>query len=260
MGKEIFGEIVSVHKTGYYVRVDGSLTQEFGLIPVNMESRPVVNDRVLLEQREDRLFVKEILERKNYVARFDPYKERYQGFASNIDTVFIVTSANKEFSANRILRFLTLLGIDSDNHDELTSGAPFGGENIKKVVILTKCDLVGNNEKEGFEKKIDDLGRGLRRVSINSLDIDDVANLTKFIKKNGTVLLMGSSGVGKSTVINTLLGLDLKTREVQEDRLGNKGKHTTSARTMYYMKCGRKIIDTPGIKIIGIEGETFVKR
>ena len=236
------GEVVSVHKTGCYVKpLDGG-DQIFCLLASNLENRPVVNDVVILQPREDKFFIESIVERKNYIARYDAYKERYQGFAANVDTAFIVTSANREFSENRIKRFLAMLDVE--------------GQEIRKVIVLTKIDLV-----ESFHEYIDRckaVERSLEILPINALHKPDVKKLLKYFKD--TALLMGGSGVGKSTIINTLCNLNLKTNEVLADRLGNKGKHTTSARTMYYLTDGRKIIDTPGVKIIGIEGESFSRR
>jgi len=224
------GVVVSVHKTGCEVLIDATDKPVFCLI--KSDKLPVVNDNVVLEKREDKYFVKGILERRNLIARYDFYKERHQGFAANIDAVFIVTSANREFSINRVKRFLALCD----------------GQDVRKVVVVTKIDLEGNVPKINIE--------GVEQININSLDPKDVGRL----EWRGTALLMGSSGVGKSTILNTLCGLNLKTREVQGDRLANKGRHTTSARTMYFLKDGRRIIDTPGVRIVGVEGENSSSR
>ena len=244
------GEIVSVHKTGCYVKFLDKNEQHFCLLSSSLEDRPVVNDVVILQQREDKFFIQSIEERKNYVARYDAYKDRFQGFAANIDTAFIVTSANREFSENRIKRFLTMLDVD--------------GQEIRKMIVLTKIDLTDNTAE--YLARFEELRRAvacgdqssIEILPTNALHKPDVRKLLKYFKN--TALLMGGSGVGKSTILNTLLNLDLKTREVLADRLGNKGKHTTSARTMYYLDDGRKIIDTPGVKIVGIEGESFSRR
>jgi len=202
---------------------------------------PVVNDSVIIEKREDKYFVVEILPRKNLIARYDFYKERHQGFAANVDVVFIVTSANREFSLNRIKRFLALCE----------------GQDVRKVVVVTKVDLLRHPvSPKGCHPSILEGSfsidiSGVEQININALDAKHV----KKLKWSGTALLMGSSGVGKSTILNTLCGLGLKTREVQDDRLSNKGRHTTSARTMYILEDGRRIIDTPGVRIVGVEGE-----
>jgi len=219
------GIVVSIHKTGCEVLIDGTDKPVFCLL--KCAELPVVNDGVNLEKREDKYFVKEILPRKNLIARYDFYKERHQGFAANIDVVFVVTSANREFSLNRVRRFLALCE----------------GQDVRKVVVVTKVDLAKSIPKIDIA--------GVEQININALEQKDVWRL----KWSGTALMMGSSGVGKSTILNTLCGLNLKTREVQGDRLANKGRHTTSARTMYFLKDGRRIVDTPGVRIVGVEGE-----
>lgn len=233
------GCVVSVHKTCCEVLIEGMQKPEMCLLKRSLPTKsdmcddlPIVNDSVHLEKREDKYFVQEILPRRNLIARYDFYKDRYQGFAANVDVVFIVTSANREFSLNRIKRFLALCD----------------GQDVRKVVVVTKTDLAAQIPKIGIE--------GVEQIDMNALDERDVKKL--FWK--GTALLMGSSGVGKSTILNTLCGLNLKTREVQGDRLANKGKHTTSARTMYFLADGRKIIDTPGVRIVGVEGDSAESR
>jgi ribosome biogenesis GTPase len=226
----MIGAVVSIHKTGCEVLIEKMDKPVFSLI--KCDELPVVNDSVILEKREDKYFVKEILPRKNLIARYDFYKERHQGFAANIDTVFVVTSANREFSLNRVKRFLALCD----------------GQDVRKVVVVTKVDLTKDVPKVNLPD--------VEQININSLDVKDVGKL----KWNGTALMMGSSGVGKSTILNTLCGLKLKTREVQGDRLANKGRHTTSARTMYFLEDGRRIIDTPGVRIVGIKGEVAETR
>jgi ribosome biogenesis GTPase len=206
--------------------LDGADNPVFCLL--KCEGLPVVNDFVAMEKREDKYFVMEILPRKNLIARYDFYKDKHQGFAANLDVVFIVTSANREFSINRVKRFLALCE----------------GQDVRKVVIVTKVDLTKQVPKIDVE--------GVEQININALEERDVKKITW----KGTALMMGSSGVGKSTILNTLLGLRLKTREVQGERLANKGRHTTSARTMYFLPDGRRIIDTPGVRIVGVEGAT----
>ena len=224
------GLIVSVHRTGCEVLIDGIKSPVFCILRCG--ALPVVNDKVALEKREDKYFIKEILPRKNWIARYDFYKETHQGLAANVDTVFIVTSANREFSLNRIRRFLGLCE----------------GQNVRRVVVVTKVDMSDEIPAVNIA--------GVEQININAQDSGDVSKLAW----EGVALLLGSSGVGKSTILNTLCGLGLKTREVQGERLGNKGRHTTSARTMYFLSDGRRIIDTPGVRIVGVEGESAQTR
>jgi len=224
------GLVISVHRTGCEVLIDAAENPVFCMLRCG--ELPVVNDRVSLEKREDKYFATEVKPRKNLIARYDFYKERHQGLAANVDTVFIVTSASREFSLNRIRRFLSLCD----------------GQNVRVAVVVTKVDTAASVPEVGIS--------GISQININAQDVRDVMKLTW----DGVALLLGSSGVGKSTILNTLCGLDLKTREVQGDRLGNKGRHTTSARTMYFLPDGRRIIDTPGVRIVGVEGESAQTR
>jgi len=226
------GEIFSVSKTGYHVRVEGSTV--FGLInnSFKADEKPIVGDRVTLEQREDKYFILDIKSRRSVLQRFDETKQRYQHIASNVDVVFIVTSANREFSAMRIKKFLALCE----------------DQPVRKVVVVTKTDQ--NKKSCHLSSVICHLPTdGV--AYINALDKNDVRKLFDFWNSGETALLMGTSGVGKSTIINTLCGLNLKTCEIQGARRLNQGRHTTSARTMYFLECGRKIIDNPGVRIVG---------
>ena len=225
------GEIVSVSKTGYHVLVDGE--EKFCLINNSFRSTkpPIVNDVVEIEQREDKYFILDVAPRKNFIARFDADTQKHQYFAANIDTAFIVTSANLEFSPARIRRFMSLIE----------------GKRIKCVIVLTKMDT---NHPAAYVARMQAGQLGVDCVAINALDPNDVGKLLTYWKPGESAMLMGSSGVGKSTIINTLGNLSIETREAQGDRRLNQGRHTTSARTMYYLQCGRKIIDNPGVKLV----------
>ena len=230
--------VTSVHRTGYTVNIDGK--PEFCIINNSFkgDERPVVGDFVTVERVGDQILITGIAPRRNYIGRYDHYKDKYQGFAANVDTIFVVTSANKEFSSHRLRRFLTLSG----------------GQDIDKVVVLTKID----ENKKGYGKYVKIIENefpGVRIVAINALDKKQVEGLLEYTGEDSTVLLLGSSGVGKSTIINTLCGLVIKTKETQCERFANRGKHTTSSRNLYFSDYGIKIIDVPGVRIVGVESE-----
>lgn len=235
---ELTGTVLSVHKTGYDVNVNGKPHFCITNNSFKADSKPVVNDSVTLEKSSDQYIITNILKRKNFIARYDFYKEAEQGFAANIDTLFVVTSANREFNVNRITRFLAIAG-DQD---------------IRKVIVLTKIDLT--KDTKPYLNKLKSKFGNAEHILLNATLKSDVDKLLAYIPKEGTALLTGSSGVGKSTTINSLCALNLKTRAVQDERLGNKGKHTTSARTLYFLADGRKIIDMPGVRIVGVEKHT----
>ena len=225
-GKVFVGSVISVAKNGFHVLIDGK--QEFCLINNSFKSdvQPIVNDTVELEKREDKYFITNIQPRKNFIARYDERYQKHQYFAANIDIMFIVTSANREFSVNRLKRFSALAE----------------GQSIQTVIVLTKTDL-----KKTFDTQ------GIECVAMNALDKNDAIKLYQYWKPNETAMLVGSSGVGKSTIINTLCGLDLKTNDIMGIKRNNLGKHTTSARTLYLLPCGRKIIDNPGVRSVSVE-------
>jgi ribosome biogenesis GTPase len=233
---ESVGEVISVAKTGFFVNQGGE--RIFCIVNNSFQGdeKPVVGDVVVIQKKDDQHLITAIKPRKSFIGRYDFYKERYQGFAANVDFIFVVTSANNEFSPNRIRRFLALSG----------------SQDVKKVVVLTKIDL--NKKWQSYADTIkNDLG--VEYIAINALDTNQVKQIVKAVKKGESILLLGSSGVGKSTIINTLCGTNLKTGDTKGQRFSDKGKHTTSARNMYYTRCGRKIIDVPGVKIVGVESE-----
>ncbi|MCL2755638.1 MAG: ribosome small subunit-dependent GTPase A [Firmicutes bacterium] len=239
MSKKLIGEVTSVAKTGYFVNIDINSQSLFCIINNSYveDNPPVVGDFVVLEQKDDQYLVKSVEPRKNYIARYDFHKNRSQGFAANLGTILIVTSANKEFSTNRIRRFLALSG----------------DQPVRHVIVLTKIDLATNLDfyKNIIKKEFP----GVEFVALNSLKKTDVAKLFKYVAEGESVMLLGSSGVGKTTIINTLLNMNLRTNETKGVRHKDSGRHTTSSRNMYYTACGRKVIDVPGIKIVGVEKE-----
>jgi ribosome biogenesis GTPase len=243
---DLVGTVTSVHKTGFNVLVRGEDTPRFCIINNSFAGteKPVVGDAVVLKKEYDQHIITGVRPRRSFVARYDHFRGRLQGFAANVDTVFVVTSANREFSVQRVGRFLALAA----------------GQGIRRVVVLTKTDLT---DKTGlYEKKLRDAfgAENVDIISLNATDLFDTKKLLLYIPPEGTALLVGSSGVGKSTIINTLCGSNIKTNEVKAGKHMNKGKHTTSARSMYFLPEGRKIIDIPGVRVVGLPDEVYTER
>jgi len=156
-----------------------------------------------------------------------------QLIAANVDTVFIVSSMNLDFNLNRIERYLALAN----------------EAGVKPVVVLTKLDCC--DDPQDFLSKVQALNPGLEVVMVNSLDAQSVNQLKVWCSTGETVALLGSSGVGKSTIVNTLLGLDVQfTHSIRED--DDKGRHTTTGRSIHFLTEGGLLLDTPGMRELQI--------
>lgn len=152
-----------------------------------------------------------------------------QLIAANVDTLFIVSSLNQDFNLNRIERYLVL--------------AREAG--VQPVIVLTKADLCP--DAQPFVAQASALGQGLLAVAVNALDPASVAQLAPWCGPGQTVALMGSSGVGKSTLVNTLLGGPVQaTQAIREDDA--KGRHTTTRRSLHRLAGGGVLLDTPGMR------------
>ncbi len=151
-----------------------------------------------------------------------------QLIAANVDTLFIVTSANRDFNVARLERYLAI--------------ARDAG--VFPVVVITKADLAGATTK--YVEQAASLSPGLLVELLDARDPQQVDVLRPWCEAGQTVALLGSSGVGKSTLVNTLTGEQLATRAVRED--DQRGRHTTTSRSMHRLPQGGWLIDTPGMR------------
>lgn len=200
------------------------------------EDRPTVGDWLLID-RESREVMR-ILTRVNLFKRPAPGHGRsIQLIAANVDTLFIVASCNQDFSVPRLERYLVL-------------AREVG---VTPVVVLTKIDLT--DEPEAFREAARELQPGLQVELVNARDPASVARLARRCGLGETVALLGSSGVGKSTLVNTLRGSDsILTQAVREN--DGKGRHTTTVREMHRLDQGGWLMDTPGMREFQISDAT----
>jgi len=260
------GRIVSAHGDYYHLVCNEQPTGEilartkksaFGRMkssaPVNMKGRkiseiraseplkPMTGDfvRFRYNAQGDSLIL-ETLPRFSHFERKDPTARRTsQTLAVNFDTLFVMMSMNENFSVNRIERYLELA-------EDL-------GE-AEVAVVVTKMDLTEDGDESYLSELEEVVGDRARILKISSFDGTGMDEVRKIVAPGKTVAFIGSSGVGKSTLLNTLVGEEwAATQEIQE--WSGKGRHTTTSRELVMLPNGAMVIDTPGIREIGMVGE-----
>jgi ribosome biogenesis GTPase / thiamine phosphate phosphatase len=185
-----------------------------------------VGDWLLLDANHRPL---RLLRRKSAFKRVAPGTgHEIQFIAANIDTVFVVTSCNQDFNIARLERYLALA-----REAEVTP-----------VIVLTKADLA--ESPAAFMDDALKVRAGVHVEAVNALDAGDVERLAAWCGRGQTVALLGSSGVGKSTLVGTLTGVALATQAVREDDA--KGRHTTTRRQVHRLPAGGLLLDTPGMR------------
>jgi ribosome biogenesis GTPase len=200
----------------------------------------VIGDWLLLDHKQQ--FVR-LLERKSLFKRKSAgSKVKEQLIVANVDKVFIVCSLNHDFNLNRIERYLSLA------HE---SG-------VEPIVVLTKRDLCDDVADKC--RAVQQLDPMMLVESVNALDSVSCQSLLALCRCGQTLSVLGSSGVGKSTLVNTLLGVgEQETAAIRED--DSKGRHTTTARSMHFLSSGAVLIDTPGMREIQLaDSEDGIKR
>lgn len=233
------GRVFAEYKNFYKVLYEGGelLAEISGKLLHGTELQqdfPAVGDWVAISPRpkENRGTIHYLLPRKSKFSRkVAGTNTREQIIAANIDTVFIVNSMNNDFNPRRIERYLLLAW---------ESGA-------NPVIVLSKSDLCENLEEIRAEAEAIALGVPVHAVS--TYMASGIEELKQYFKEGKTVALLGSSGVGKSSIINYFLGEEMmKVQELRGD--GQKGKHTSTHREMFVLPEGGLIIDTPGMREI----------
>jgi len=229
---------VSTHSGKHYVLITQN-GEHNAIIPnsflnsINKKSDiPTVGDWVGLEKNPEinTYYIRFVFPRKNKLSRkVAGTKSEEQIIASNIDIVFIMTSADSDFNVRRLERYLSTVY-------EI---------NAQPVIIINKIDKTKDFEK--YEIKADKICKDVPIIAISVKQGKNIDEISKYLIKGHTIILVGSSGVGKSTLINYLLGYSRQA--VGETRFSDdKGKHITSIRELIVLPKGGIIIDNPGIR------------
>jgi ribosome biogenesis GTPase len=197
------------------------------------EQVPIIGDWVLgiLNATGEVEFI-DILQRANCFQRSTD-DGRVQALAANIDKLFIVTSCTEEFNLSRLERYLLLARANR----------------IAPTVVLNKADLV--DDKSAYLEQLAELGSDIPVCMLSTVNEPSVTRLKDLIAKDETCVFVGSSGVGKSSIVNALTGshqqltLGVSTK-------GARGSHTTTSRSLFVLPERGVIIDTPGIRSVGV--------
>lgn len=222
--------ITEHHRSQYVLAGEqGTVTLEI------LSSMPsmTVGDWVLLD--DENHFVRQLDRSSLFVRKGAGSKVKEQFIAANVDTAFVVSALDNDFSLNRIERYLTLCADAS----------------VEPVVILTKRDLANEDEANDRIHAVQKLSPLLSVEAVNALDSSTAKILAPWLKAGKTLVVMGSSGVGKSTLVNTLMGDEVQaTGGIRES--DSKGRHTTTSRSLHCLASGAVLLDTPGMRELQI--------
>ena len=243
------GRICEIRKNSFFIRFNGEdlpgkLKGNF--YEESADKLPVVGDYVTFEYNPiGESMIVSVCERKSYLQRPDQAKTGVmQGMVANVDYCFIITSLNEDYSYNRIARYASVA---------LQGGAI-------PVIILTKSDLCSNVGR--YVREVETVSEKAKVHAISAIYGIGLDELEEYFVPGTTMCLMGSSGAGKSTLLNAISGEEImKTGAIRES--DSEGKHTTTHRQLIELKNGVSIIDTPGMREIGMArteegiGDTF---
>lgn len=236
------GRVVAEHKERYVVKtasveMEAEITGNLRFAAQNREDFPAVGDWVLLS-----IYDTDFAVIHHIMPRFSVIKRQAAGhfgdvqiIAANIDVAFLVQAVDRDFNLNRLERYLTICY----------------SSKVSPVIILTKTDLTSENRLAEIIEMVKLRIGNVPVIAVSNETHKGIDELKKVIEKGKTYCLLGSSGVGKSTLLNSLSGEKLMTTSTISESTG-KGRHTTSHRELIVLANGGILIDNPGMREVGI--------
>ena len=236
------GRVTQEHRERYVVSTgdseyDAEITGNIRFSAASRADFPAVGDWVAITIYDSELaIIHKILPRKSILERQAVGKfGEIQIISTNIDVAFIIQSINNNFSINRLERYLSICY----------------SSNIEPVLVLSKIDLSTEKEVDRAIKELETRDKKIKYILLSNITRQGLDQILDFLQKGKTYCVVGSSGVGKSTLINNLLKKNiLKTGNISQST--NKGRHISDHRELFVLENGGIIIDTPGMKELGM--------
>ena len=234
--------VVAVHKESYTISngesdISAELVGKMIFSAASPTDYPAVGDWVLVNFYDEDTFaiIHEVVCRKSLLKRKTPGKKvDFQLIGANIDVAFIVQSLNENFNLRRLERYLVMVN----------------ESNIEPIVLLSKSDLSASEDIADKVNEIHKVMPDLHVISFSNENESGLDSVRKIMQPGLTYCLLGSSGVGKTTLINNLIGdSTYKTKTVSKKE--SKGRHSTTHRQLIKLNSGALIIDTPGMRELG---------
>ena len=234
--------VITEHKERYVVKNEtGDFEAELiGNLRFTAQDRsdfPAVGDWVAISEYDsNKALIHHVFPRTSIIERQAVGKHgQTQIIATNIDVGFIVQSVNRDFNSNRLERYLTICNASK----------------VTPIIILTKIDLISESELEQLLQNVSERIKNVEIIAISNETSEGIESVKSHIKAGKTYCLLGSSGVGKSTLINSISEKEvMKTGAISESI--DRGKHVTTHRELIVLENGGIIIDNPGMREVGI--------
>jgi len=234
--------VVSVHKDRYTItnglgEVLAELSGNLFYTANSSTDLPTTGDWVYADFYGDdtHAIIHGVIPRKTLLRRKTAGKlVDFQLIAANIDVAYIIQSADHNFNLRRLERYLVMVN---------ESG-------IAPVILLSKCDLIPQNEVDKIKAEISSVAPQVTLLAFSSLSGKNIDTIKNSLSPGNTYCLIGSSGVGKTTLLNSILGSSqFETQSVSKKQ--GKGRHTTTSRELIQLENGAMLIDTPGMRELG---------